>query len=209
MAKVNDNGFLSGHIGQIVYRELNGMQVAQAMPSQYHDAKSEAQLKQRSGMRNILATYRLLKAAIKEQFEEATSMKRPYNCFVHHNLLLPAIELSKKDYDMRLGLLAPYIVSHGSLPPLDIGDNNDTIQFQMKAEDWKPLDVLRLIRIESKESSADTPTHLKAMVQDTIINKVEDKIIVSTPLPHGAYTFVHLRQTRKGFIVSTQHLSLL
>lgn len=209
MAKVNDNGFLSGHIGQIVYRELNGMQVAQAMPSQYHDAKSEAQLKQRSGMRNILATYRLLKAAIKEQFEEATSMKRPYNCFVHHNLLLPAIELSKKDYDMRLGLLAPYIVSHGSLPPLDIQVNTDTIQFQMKSEEWKELDILRLIMLERTGPSADTPTHLKAVVQDTFINKVEDKMIVSDTLPHGAYTFVHLRQTRKGFLVSTQHLSIL
>ena len=209
MAKVNDNGFLSGHIGQIVYRELNGMQVAQAMPSQYHDAKSEAQLKQRSGMRNILATYRLLKAAIKEQFEEATSMKRPYNCFIHHNLLLPAIELSKKDYDMRLGLLAPYIVSHGSLSPLDIQVNTDTIQFQMKYEEWKELDTLRLIMLESTEPSADKPTHLKAVVQDTFINKVEDKMIVSDTLPHGAYTFVHLRQTRKGFLVSTQHLSLL
>ena len=209
MAKVNDNGFISGHIGPIVYRELNGIQVAQAMPSQYHDAKSEAQLKQRSGMRNILATYRLLKGAIKEQFEEATSMKRPYNCFVHHNLLLPAVELSKKDYDMRLGLLAPYIVSHGSLPPLDIQVNADTIQFQMKYEEWETLDILRLIMIESTEPSADKPTHLKAVVQDTIINKVEDKMIVSDTLPHGAYTFVHLRQTRKGFLVSTQHLSLL
>lgn len=209
MAKVNDNGFLSGHIGSIVYRELNGMQVAQAMPSQYHDAKSEAQLKQRSGMRNILATYRLLKGSIKEQFEEATSMKRPYNCFIHHNLLLPAVELSKKDYDMRLGLLAPYIVSHGSLPPLNIQVNTDTIQFQMKYEEWKELDILRLIMLESTEPSADKPTHLKAVVQDTFINKVEDKMIVSDSLPHGAYTFVHLRQTRKGFLVSTQHLSLL
>ena len=209
MAIVNDNGFLSGHIGQIVYRELNGLQVAQAMPSQYHDAKSAAQLKQRSGMRNILATYRLLKAAIKEQFEEATSMKRPYNCFVHHNLLLPAVELSKKDYDTKLGLPAPYIVSHGSLPPLDIQVNTDTIQFQMKYEEWKELDILRLIKIESTEPSADTPAHLKADVQDTIINNVEDKMIVSTPLLHGAYTFVHLRQTRKGFLVSTQHLFLL
>lgn len=209
MAKVNDNGFLSGHIGSIVYRELNGIQVAQAMPSQYHDAKSEAQLKQRSGMRNILATYRLLKGAIKEQFEEATSMKRPYNCFIHHNLLLPAVELSKKDYDMRLGLLAPYIVSHGSLPPLNIQVNTDTIQFQMKYEEWKELDILRLIMLESTEPSADKPTHLKAVVQDTFINKVEDKMIVSDALPHGAYTFVHLRQTRKGFLVSTQHLFLL
>ena len=42
MAIVNDNGFLSGHIGEMVFRELGSKQIVQSMPAQYHDANSEA-----------------------------------------------------------------------------------------------------------------------------------------------------------------------
>lgn len=40
MSKLNNKGFLSGHIGNIVYREVNGRQIVQSMPSHYHDAKT-------------------------------------------------------------------------------------------------------------------------------------------------------------------------
>ena len=57
MSKIKENGILSGHTGRFVYRELNGKQVVQSMPSHYRDANTDAQKKQRSGMRNILAYY--------------------------------------------------------------------------------------------------------------------------------------------------------
>lgn len=209
MAIVNDNGFLSGHIGEMVFRELNSKQVVQSKPTQYHDANSQAQQKQRSGMRNILAFYRLLKGAVKTQFEEADSLNRPYNRFVHYNLLLPAVDLSKQDYSKRLCIPAPYIVSHGSLPSLEVCSGTNCIQFQMKQEEWKPGDTLRLIKVEHQETTSDIPACLKASFSDESINIVEDKLISSGPLSHGAYAYIHIRDTRKGLLVSTQQLILL
>ena len=209
MAIIKGNGSLSGHVGQLVFRELNGQQVVQSMPTQYRDANTPAQQRQRSGMRNILVTYRLLKQAIKIQFEEATPVVRPYNCFVHHNLLLPAVDLSKTDYEMHLGILAPYIVSNGSLPPLDVIAEGDTIKFEMKAEDWKTGDTMRLIRVESIDPEAVGPTQLSAHYTDIIISRPEDQCIVSDHLPHGAYTYIHLRSKTKGYLVSSQYLTLL
>lgn len=117
MSKIKENGILSGHTGRFVYRELNGKQVVQSMPSHYRDANTDAQKKQRSGMRNILAYYRLLKDVIVEQFEDSSGVRKsPYHSFVHHNILLPPVELPQAEYNKGLSVLAPYIISFGSLP---------------------------------------------------------------------------------------------
>ena len=55
MVKSTGDGLKRGHIGGMVYRVVNGKQVIQEMPSSYRDRKSEKQLRQRSGMKNIVA----------------------------------------------------------------------------------------------------------------------------------------------------------
>lgn len=106
-----------GHVDGCVFRRMNGKIVMQSMPSQYRDANSPAQQKQRSGMCNILAYYRLLKNIIHGQFAEVGG--RTYNNFVSSNLKLDAVELSKEDYKRGYCILAPYIISKGTLPPLE------------------------------------------------------------------------------------------
>ena len=69
--------------------------------------------------------------------------------------------------------------------------------------------LMRLIKVEHQETATDAPTYLKASFSDESINIVEDKLISSGPLPHGAYTYIHIRNTRKGLLVSTQQLTLL
>ena len=109
----------SGHIGNEVFRDLGDRVVMQAMPSCYTDKKSEAQLKQRSGMKNILAMYRKVKEAVSGCFEERHGKQRDYNCFVSHNLLQSPVPMSKKEYRNGETILAPYVISSGSLPSLD------------------------------------------------------------------------------------------
>lgn len=89
-------------------------------------------------MRNIMAFYRLLKEATKEQFEKATPLKRTYNCFIHHNLQQPSVALQKQDFEQGLSLLAPYTVSHGSLPCLKVEVVDGCVQFLMRSDEWKP-----------------------------------------------------------------------
>ncbi|MCQ2239842.1 MAG: hypothetical protein MJZ73_11500 [Bacteroidaceae bacterium] len=209
MSKINKNGFLSGHTGDLVHREVKGKQIVQAMPSHYHDANTASQQKQRSGMRNIMAFYRLLKEAIKEQFEEATPLRRAYNCFIHHNLLQPSVALKKQDFEQGLCLLAPYAVSHGSLPSLDVEAVEGCVQFQMKSEEWKSGDILRWIQIVPAPADDNSPTFMTASFRDEIINNPEDKSIKTESLAHGAYSFIHMRDMKDKKWVSSQQLIII
>ena len=94
MVKSTGDGLKRGHIGGMVYRVVNGKQVIQEMPSSYRDRKSEKQLRQRSGMKNIVAAYRLVSKAIQECFEDAEGTKRPYHRFLYHNLLLDPVAMT-------------------------------------------------------------------------------------------------------------------
>lgn len=199
-----------GHIDGFVFRKVNGKIVAQSMPSQYTDANSPAQQKQRSGMRNILAFYRmkLLRELIKEQFKEVDG--RAYNNFVSRNLKQEAVELSEKDYKNDRCILAPYIISEGTLPPLNQHVVDGCLQVKINGNEWKRYDVLRLIRIESSNATGDAPAQAIVRFKNEPIYKPVDQTITTTPLPHGAYAFVHLRyrgnDTPK---VSTEHLMII
>lgn len=210
MSIINKNGFLSGHTGDLVYREVKGKQIVQAMPSHYHDANTISQQKQRSGLRNIMAFYRLLKDLIKEQFEEASPLKRAYNCFIHHNLLLPAVILEKQAFDQGLCLLAPYVISHGSLPSLQAEIVDGRIRFQMKKDEWKQGDVLRRIQVApSTHENNCSPLSWTATFTDEAIDTPEDRIIEMGGNASGGYAFIHIRNTANHRWVSTQHLVIL
>ena len=210
MSKIKENGILSGHTGRFVYRELNGKQVVQSMPSHYRDANTDAQKKQRSGMRNILAYYRLLKDVIVEQFEDSSGVRNsPYHSFVHHNILLSPVELPQSDYNKGLSVLAPYIISFGSLPPLEVAVEDNSLRFCMKSEEWEKGDILRLIKVECPAPDNNTPSSLDATYVDEVINEPENKLIMTSRLSHGAYAYVHIRNAVSRSLVSSQRLLLI
>lgn len=199
-----------GHIDGFVFRKVNGKIVTQSMPSQYTDANSPAQQKQRSGMRNILAFYRLklLRELIKEQFKEVDG--RAYNNFVSRNLKLEAVELSEKDYKNDRCILAPYIISEGTLPPLNQRVVDSCLQVKINGKEWKRSDILRLIRIEGSESSGNAPMHAIGKFEEKTIYKPVDQTITTPSLPHGAYAFVHVRyRSHDNLKVSTEHLMIV
>lgn len=179
------------------------------MPSHYNDANTAAQQKQRSGMRNILIYYRMLKELLREQFEESSNANRPYNCFIHHNLLLPAVELSKEDFQYRRSLLAPYFVSNGTLTPLQTTVVDGCLQFQMNKKEWKSHDILRFIKLESDDDAIGIPTIHYAKHVDKEIDVPIDTVITSEPLKPGAYAYVHLRPARNGYKVSKQQFIIV
>lgn len=196
-----------GHVDGCVFRRMNGKIVMQSMPSQYRDANSPAQQKQRRGMCNILAYYRLLKNIIHGQFAEVGG--RTYNNFVSSNLKLDAVELSKEDYKKGYCILAPYIISKGTLPPLEAQAVDNHIEVQIKGEDWQYGDILRFIKVTKKESS-DNPFLMVANYDERIIYNAKDQTIVTQELPHGAYAFVHVRcKGEDNTKVSTEHLVIV
>lgn len=211
MVKINKKGILSGRIEGMVYRELGGVQIIQSRPTGYRDANSKQQQQQRKGMRNILAAYGLMKYLLRENFEEAGNPLSVYRRFIHYNLLIEHVELSAEDYGRGLCVPAPYIISSGSLPALDLRVEGNCLAFDIDEKDWQRGDLIRFYQLKTIDQSdaADTPCYLDASFEETVYDYTMANRVVSAPLPHGAYAYVHLRHDRHSTLCSPQHLIVI
>lgn len=210
MAIIDDSmGIKTGHADGFVFRKVNGKIVAQAMPSRYKDAKSPAQQKQRSGMRNLLAFYRVVADAIRLQFNDEKGHGSPYNLFVGKNLKMSAVELPEEDYKKGNCILAPYIISYGRLTPLEPEVIDGCLSVYVDPEKWRKGDILRLVGVESQGTEDGVPTRLTLRCEDLNIDRRPETTFTTQPLPHGAYAFVHIRRIGKKYQSSTQQLIII
>ena len=118
MARVENNGNYSGTINNVVYRNYNGTIVACQKPTAYHDAKTEGQVVYRVKMRNIQNIYASLKESLRGNFQDKTGRQTDYSRFQGVNMQKPAVYLNKSEVAMKAQVVAPYIVSFGTLPPV-------------------------------------------------------------------------------------------
>ena len=95
MAIVEKNGIISGSIDNVVYKNYNGKIVACRKQTTYRDAKAEGQVVYRVKMRNIQNIYAALKEALRGNFQD------------------------KSEVAMKAQIVAPYIVSFGTLAPIE------------------------------------------------------------------------------------------
>lgn len=211
MVKINKKGVLSGRIEGMVYRELDGVQIIQSRPSGYRDANSKRQQQQRKGMRNILAAYGLLKYLLRENFEEAANPLAVYRRFIHYNLLIEHVELTAEDYGHGLCVPAPYVISSGSLSALDLRLEDNRLAFDIEGNDWRRGDLLRFYRLQCIEAPKPgrSACRLEAQCEETVYDYTMEDHIVSAPLPHGAYAYVHLRHEGHRILSSPQHLLVI
>ena len=118
MARVEKNGNYSGTINNVVYRNYNGTIVACQKPTTYRDAKAEGQVVYRVKMRNIQNIYASLKESLRGNFQDKTGRQTDYSRFQGVNMQKPAVYLNKGEVAMKAQVVAPYIVSFGTLPPV-------------------------------------------------------------------------------------------
>ena len=118
MARVENNGNYSGTINNVVYRNYNGTIVACQKPTAYHDAKTEGQVVYRVKMRNIQNIYASLKESLRGNFQDKVGRQTDYSRFQGVNMQKPAVYLNKSEVAMKAQVVAPYIVSFGTLPPV-------------------------------------------------------------------------------------------
>lgn len=119
MARVEKNGNFSGTIDNVVYRNYNGTIVACQKPTTYRDAKTEGQVVYRVKMRNIQNIYAALKEALRGNFQDKTGRQTDYSRFQGVNMQKPAVYLNKSEVAMKAQVVAPYIVSFGTLPQVE------------------------------------------------------------------------------------------
>ena len=202
MAILEQNGNYSGKISNVVYRNYNGTVIACQKPTTYRDAKAEGQVVYRVKMRNIQNIYASLKESLRGNFQDKTGRQTDYSRFQGVNMQKPAVYLNKKEVAIKAQIVAPYIVSFGTLPPIgyelrdnmlvtDISLGNLTITpdttvsqlvlaIMKNNEGWELDDCLEFMIVRQMEGQTPTAkcsfTHLPLDKNNTA--KLSDALII-------------------------------
>ena len=119
MAILEKNGVITGSVDDVVYKNYNGKVVVCRKQTTYRDAKTEGQVVYRVKMRNIQNIYAALKEAVRGNFQDKTGRQTDYSRFQGVNMQKPAVYLNKNEVAMKAQVVAPYIVSFGTLVPIE------------------------------------------------------------------------------------------
>ena len=185
MVKVKSSlGTMVGNSGGMSYFEVNGVTIGRAKPTKMGNPKTEAQMKQRIKMNNILNTYKYIKEYLQHNFEGTIGYKSASSFFRSYNLMKTPVWLTKAQKESYKFVLAPYMVAQGRIPTvgyefkegvfvtdINVGDleiNNETEENVLSSvvcannEGWTNNDTLQIIllkqkRIGSSEENVELP----------------------------------------------------
>lgn len=127
MATLKQDGNYSGKIDNVVYKNYNGKVVVCRKQTTYRDAKAEGQVVYRVKMRNIQNIYASLKESLRGNFQDKTGRQTDYSRFQGVNMQKPAVYLNKGEVAMKAQIVAPYIVSFGTLPSVEYELRDDVL----------------------------------------------------------------------------------
>lgn len=113
-------GTARGKVGDVVLSRRLGEQVSRVYVPRVNDAKSSSQVAQRSKLGNIIANYRALKTFMPRAFENKKAGQTDYNAFSGANLGASNVFMTQEATKAGAGVVAPYIISRGSLQPIQV-----------------------------------------------------------------------------------------
>lgn len=123
MAIIN-NGLLGSSrnkVGSIVTYRLKGQDIARSKAAQVSNPRSLAQMQQRVKLANLVGMYRANRAWMDGlAFSTRPARWSDYNAFVSANIAMNRISLTKEQAAAGTTIVAPYIVSRGSLPTIEV-----------------------------------------------------------------------------------------
>ena len=111
---------VSGKVGDLVYTVRSGEQLIRGVPSKVRNPRTELQMAQRMKWPNVLAAYRALQPYMKDCFETKQGGQTDYNRFMGTNLHAEPVYLEKSAARLGAGIVAPYVISQGSLPSIQV-----------------------------------------------------------------------------------------
>ena len=116
MVKVKSSfGKVSGTSANTIYYEVNGVTFGRSKPSKMGNPKTEAQMKQRIKMNNILNMYKYIKGYLQQNFEGIIGNKNASSFFRSYNLMKTPVWLAKEQKESYKFVLAPYVVAQGRI----------------------------------------------------------------------------------------------
>jgi len=178
MARVGINGALSGLMGDAVFRNYNGLTYLCSRPDKVRNPRTENQQAQRLKLRNIINLYGTMKDAMKDNFQGKAPRQSDYTRFQACNLSRPAVYMTMYEGDWNRGsIVAPYIVSFGTLPSIEYHIEDGWLVSDLKVstlnlepdtsimdltsaittenEDWREGDTLEIITCEQRVITGD------------------------------------------------------
>ena len=165
-------GTMVGNSGNMSYFEVNGVTIGRSKPTKMGNPKTEAQMKQRIKINNILNTYKYIKEYLQHNFEGTIGYKSASSFFRSYNLMKTPVWLTKEQKEACKFVLAPYVVAQGRIPTvgyefrdgafvsdINVGDleiNDETEERVLSSiicgnnEGWTNNDTLQVILLRQK-----------------------------------------------------------
>ena len=173
MVKVKSSfGKVSGKNANTIYYEVNGVTFGRSKPAKMGNPKTEAQMKQRIKMNNILNMYKYIKGYLQQNFEGIIGNKNASSFFRSYNLMKTPIWLTKGQKESYKFVLARYVVAQGRInsvgyefrdgmfvSDINVGNleiNNETEESVLSSvvcannEGWTNNDSLQVILLRQK-----------------------------------------------------------
>lgn len=166
---------LRGKVGDLVYRIRDGEQVVSAYNPQVRNPRTEAQMQQRTKWLNVLGLYKVLAPYLKEGFENKQAGRTDYNRFMSINLQAEPVYITREQYDNGGSVIAPYVITQGSLPPIEMTDNVTDIVASFGADDTVGTVSENLLRQNARLRQGDALVFfvlVQARVENTPVARV-------------------------------------
>lgn len=198
-------GTFSGKIGGIRAWESNGRTIVASYDVKCKNPKTEAQMKQRLKLINILNNYRVLKPALLENFEGIAGNRNAATFFRKYNLRQKPVWLTKTDALYHKVVLAPYCVSQGIITPIeysltsagltsniDLGTTDKKVTTDVtnlayailqNHEDWSKGDTLQIVAMRQslkdnlKSDSSRAEMEAVTLIMTTGKNQPLDSVV--------------------------------
>lgn len=113
-------GYARGKMGSIVFKRQNGQQVEVPYNPSPRNARTRAQVRQRTQLSNLVAMYRAGIALMNHSFTDKKANRSSYNEFVAANLNKVQVFIPKAMAESKGCVVAPYFISSGNLPAIQI-----------------------------------------------------------------------------------------
>lgn len=108
-------GYASGKVGSLVFARRLGQQVTRPYNGSPANPKTRAQMQRRIKWANIINMWRLMKPLLQMGFQNRKTTQSDYNKFVSLNVNQSQAYLLKDEARQGATLLAPYIITSGTL----------------------------------------------------------------------------------------------
>ena len=167
---------MTGKANNMRFYELNGEVIGVPIPAVTNNPKTEAQMKQRIKMNNILNTYKYIKGYLQQNFEGIVGNKNASSFFRSYNLMKTPVWMTKSQKESYKFILAPYVVAQGRINTLgyefrngvfvsdiNVGDleiNDETEERVLSSiicgnnEGWTNNDTLQVILLRQKRAAS-------------------------------------------------------